>query len=189
MNESQTATMGLIMKAERAHRKAQQEISLSLLLDVTIDEVSLLFATQEQLDNFVKVATKLGMEHFNGVSDTLDRLDDGGCFGVRFEFLRWPESDWRIEAMCIAGSVEGTDLSIAPLHSAALDKAGSAPVLIHASFKLPTLDVYEAYRDRMDRMFAAVGGRRAEYRNTYGQFSYFGGGTSWYYKPRVNLRD
>lgn len=181
--------MELILKAERAQAQAQQELHLSLMMPGGIDEVSLLFATDAQLTQFVSAAVKLGMEHFNGVLDTLERQDEEGVFGVRFEFLRWPGSDWRIEAMCVAGSVASTDLSIAPLHSAALEEMGFEPVVIHASFKVGDEGEYESARDALDNRFRAVGGMRAEYQNTYGRFSYFGDGTSYYFKPRVNLRD
>ena len=189
MNKTETAAMELILKAEKAQAKAQQELSLSLLMAGQIDEVSLLFATESQLDLFIKAAKKLGMENFNSVTDTLERQDEGGCFGVRFEFLRWPGSDWRIEAMCVAGSVASTDLSIAPLHSAALERNGWEPVVVHASFKVGTEGEYVGVAAVMAQQFDNVGGMRAEYRNTYGRFSYFGDGTSYYFKPRVNLRD
>lgn len=146
--------------------------------DYEMDEVSLLFSNETELARFVLSAkTKGGMEHFNSVPrDTMVRQDGTGeQFDVRFEFLRMPEAAWRIEAMCLLG---GT----APLHSQMLRTEGEGCV-VHASFKCKDEKDYERVKAELGSGLLLG----AEYRNSYGLFSYWGYGPYW--KPRVNLRD
>lgn len=150
-----------------------------------MDEVALCFHNEEALIEFVEHAKRLGLEHFNSVPyDTMKRQDKlGEEFGVRFEFLRHPEREWRIEAMAV---IDGE----APLHKEALDKYG-APCIVHLSYKCEDLD---AYQMEVRRMFNDRGATKvAEYSNSYGMFSYWRphGQQSMlpYWKPRVNLRD
>lgn len=149
-----------------------------------MDEVAILFHNEGQLLTFVEDAKRLGLEHFNSEPrDTMRRQDISGQeFEVRFEFLRLPERTWRIEAMCV---LDGD----APLHRQAADEYG-APCVVHLSYKLPSLEEYqEQVRAHMDKGDA----KAAEYRNSYGMFSYWrpAGQSSRlpYWKPRVNLRD
>ena len=175
----------LIRRVEREQRRAQQCLSLDILMRGDVDEVSLLFASEEDLDQFVAEASAHGFDHFNSVADTLVRQDaeEPQQFDVRFEFLKRPEDSWRIEAMAVT-----SDLAAAPLHSAALAEHGT-PATIHASFKVKTRGEYEAVRDILAIQFGNSGGMRGEYQNTYGRFAYFGSGAVPYLKPRVNLRD
>lgn len=170
-------------RAVWALRAAQLSLDMELFIKATADETSLLFADADELKQFVRWAEQNGMEHFNRVeSDRMVRVDRNATegFDVRFEFLRWPDQPWRIEAMCV---LDGQ----APLHEAHLETHGSAKP-VHVSFKCDTLPAY----NNMKRTMADDGVEQipfhAEYRNSYGLFSYWGVG-NFYLKPRVNLRD
>jgi hypothetical protein len=168
-----------ITKAEKALVAAQYEVDTFYMVAAKVDETSLLFRTVEEMAQFVRLAVGLGMEHFNSVSDYVLRLDAPGMARFHFAFLRWPGSDWRIECMALNGSAPLHDKRLAEVHH---------PTVIHASFKCADVPSYETMVQRLDGQFALAGGKRAEYRNTYGRFAYFGRDTgSWYLKPRVNM--
>lgn len=171
-----------LREAEEALTKAQYEMDTYFLFLAKVDETSLLFDTADNMMGFVKWAEEVaGWEHFNHVVDRCLRLDGPGEFQVRFEFLRKPGSDWRIECMSLDGA------PAAVLHNERLEQKAS-PTVIHASFKLPDAVAYEACLTRLTGLFAPGRGRRAEYRNSYGRFAYFGRpGATWFLKPRVNL--
>jgi hypothetical protein len=174
----------LLTTVHRVRVAATKHLNLDLLMAGDIDEVSLLFLTEVDLHLFCAEAIGRGWDHFNGVSDTLFRMDDPGSFDVRFEFLKHPTDGYRIEAMAVTSDING-----APLHSAALATHG-APCPIHASYKLANAEDYEGAKIQLHRHYTPVGGKRAEYRNTYGQFAYYGEPKlGWLLKPRVNLRD
>lgn len=168
-----TNNFSMLGNAIEVHRLSQEKAPGQL-----IDEVSLLFDSRRSLDGFVRFATSSGlMDNFNTVEDKMIRLDDREKpFWVRFEFLRFPKSNWRIEAMCIT---EGT----APLHSQHLEENGSGCV-VHASWKCSDLKMYLLDCQTMRLSYPL----RAEYQNSYGIFSYFIE-EGFYFKPRVNLRD
>lgn len=163
--------------------------SLQAARDVNpgVDEVALLFHSSVALDAFLK-AIPGGVENFNSVPcDVMKRQDQGGSFQVRFEFLRFvdahplrflTDAPWRIEAMCV---LEGD----APLHRQKIAMSEELPVIVHWSYKLPTLESYQG----AVRAHRLQGPMRAEYSNSYGMFSYFGNNGAPYMKPRVNLRD
>lgn len=147
----------------------------------TIDEVAVVFSTQSELNDFRTAAVAQGLENFNSVPmDTMVRQDEPGEFLVRFEFLRLPGiADFRIEAMCVLGGV-------APLHYRHLAQHGTGSV-VHASFKPAD---YAGAKSLMADDYEM----QAEYRNSYGVFSYWrthDENSQWepYYKPRANLRD
>jgi len=175
----------MVVEAAEAQRAAQFSMDTEFMMPFHIDEISLLFDSQDSLAEFAAWAeTAGGMDHFNRVdSDTAVRIDnmtipseDRQEFKHRFEFLRIPGADWRIEAMCV---LEG----VAPIHEAHVAKHGNGCV-VHASWKLPDRQSYEATWARHEglRLFA-------EYRNSYGIFSYWHASGTFYFKPRVNLRD
>jgi hypothetical protein len=185
MSESVTPSRAnaMIEGAERIAMASEKARSFDLMLPWRIDEVSLLFGEQRQLDQFTHQAVASGMSHFNSVKrDRMTRMDPGHdpvgvdpeAFDVRFEFFKWPDCEWRIEAMVV---LDGT----APLHEQHLEKYGDGCV-VHASFKCPDRQSYESVWSRSEMEFFA------EYRNSYGIFSYWVGG-DYYFKPRVNLRD
>lgn len=172
---------------KRAHVVAQWQCDTELFLGVDVDEISLLFQSEAQLDSFVQWAVESkGLTNFNSVKDGCRsvQVTNGGNqhnYRVRFEFLSMPGVDWRIEAMCILSGD-------APLHRIHLSRYGVSP--IHASFKLKTL---EGYTD-MCKHLATYGPGLVpivEYENSYGRYCYFGGDDMdrIYLKPRVNLRD
>lgn len=172
----------VIDRARYVQRDAQKIIDLDLMIGYTIDEVSVLCGTPQLLDKFVGWAIDIGYEHFNSVPlDVMRRQDQllrKQKFEVRFEFLRIPGENWRIEAMCIP---KGS----APLHSQH-QKSHGDPSVVHASFKCINVEDYQ----RVKTMFRGFNTMPygAEYRNSYGVFSYWQIG-SYYMKPRVNLRD
>lgn len=180
----------LLRRASDARALAQVQMVESGRGAYKIDEVSLLFRWPDELDRFVGGAVVAGAEHFNSVeSDTMIRRGVSEGFIVRFEFLRMPEASWRIEAMLvIAGQ--------APLHQERLRRHGTGCV-VHASFKCEDTDAYTRARARLARPPARLVKpmrELAEYRNSYGVFSYWQ--TEYgiqkeqpYFKPRVNLRD
>lgn len=160
-------------------RRAIDSIVASRRLDLPIDETSLLFSTPEELAEFVDDVRMLGLDHFNRVGEDPMRRQGvpiAESFLVRFEFLRIPGENWRIEAMCkLAGR--------APLHEEFIRTRGSGSV-VHLSYK-PT-----DYLDGMIQLHQKGDDFVAEYRNSYGQFSYWRRGRiDPYIKPRVNLRD
>lgn len=143
-----------------------------------IDEIALLWENAAELDSFVQWAGSAGgMDWFNSVqTDRMERQDKPGEFDVRFEFLRYPDADWRIEAMCVLGGD-------APLHSKHLKVVGNGAI-VHASFKVQSED---AYWDSFNWMEEAQFFKVAEYLNSYGWFSYWDSLDSLhYFKPRVN---
>lgn len=182
----------ILRDAKRAQVLAQYSADTEMFLNnAIIDEVSVLFRTAAELEAFLEWAVECkGLTHFNGVTDecrsrALPR-GDAHRYTVRLEFLRLPGVDWRIEAMVI---LDGT----APLHSQHLNDHGSG-CIIHASFKAKDLGFYLQYRDTLEAMDSLCGPipLRAEYENSYGRYAYYGDHqpeTSWYIKPRVNLRD
>lgn len=168
-----------IDQLRRAKNESETQLARLLKRDgVVIDEVSVLFSQEVELVSFCMAMRNLGLAtHFNSVRrDTMVRQDgSGNSFDVRFEFLKPRSSNWRIEAMCV---LSGT----APLHSQMLRTEGDGCV-VHASFKCAGMEEYEAQKVELaDKTHIA-----AEYRNSYGLFSYWGYGPYW--KPRVNLRD
>lgn len=146
------------------------------------DEVSLLFSKPAELEDFKEWAVAQGLEHFNSVQrDQMVRQDKAQAFGVRFEFLRLPNRPWRIEAMCI---LEGC----APLHEEALRRSGEGCV-VHLSYKCRDL---QTYQEHVRSLWDEGRIKKAEYRNSYGMFSYWvptGSELRPFLKPRVNLRD
>lgn len=168
------------LKAERTVRWSRDMLA-SMKVPGKVDEVSLLWSDAAELDSFVHWAvTSGGFENFFTVhQDTMLRQDRDEWFDVRFEFLRIPGMDWRIEAMSV---LDGE----APLHEQHLHIMGNGCV-VHASFKEADLAAYDAAKDRL-----IEGGcvPHAEYQNTYGMFSYWLADEGlFYFKPRVNLRD
>jgi hypothetical protein len=154
-----------------------------LHLRYVIDEIAVVFDTQSGLTEFVNECKAFGMSHFNSVSSDVMRRQDGDQeFLVRFEFLRMPGWDWRIEAMCVLGGS-------APLHEVHLARHGTRSI-IHASFKGFAGGDADEYEDMKRLTESELGPFKAEYRNSYGMFSYFDQGPDLpYLKPRVNLRD
>lgn len=194
---------------------AGKAMSLTSYMDFTelklpgnVDEVSLLFATEGELEDFRKWAiTDARMDNFASVpndvavcvrADWYDPMtsevlmpQDLETFAVRFEFLRLPAAQWRVEAMCI---LTGT----APLHEAWLDRCGSGCV-VHVSYKLPSRAEYNLHTavGPGSSLWADQPVLRAEYGNSYGRFAYYqhdnfvsaDGRHAWFLKPRVNERD
>ena len=179
----------MLRRAARAHRQSQYHMDVDVLAHVEVDEVSLVFADEAHLHDFLRHAEHdHAMEHFDSVSrDRMHRLDSAGQFDVRFEFLRMRGCNWRIEAMVV---LEGD----APLHREAMKKYGSG-FPFHASFKLETEGSYEGFQRGWNTPMSESGKPGyemfAEYENSYGRFSYWDVpeiGNVWA-KPRVNLRD
>jgi hypothetical protein len=193
-------------------RKAGRALNLSAYMNATElylpgkpDEVSLLFATREELEDFRVWAIDKGLVNFARVeSDVcfLTKSDwrevvnselvtpmDTEAFVVRFEFLKFPGAEWRIEAMCVLG---GT----APLHEAWLDMYGSGCV-VHVSYKCASRADYDQHcaTGPQASVWAEQPTHRASYANGYGRFAYYqhdnfsGPGLDWLLKPRVNERD
>lgn len=164
----------LLGRATSIQRHMDYEADVQLGLRVQVDEVAILFKDSAVLSDFVAWCVREGVDNFNSVErDTMRRQDTDGQFDVRFEFLRIPGMDWRIEAMCVLDGM-------APLHDSQAD--GS---IIHASYKLE--DAW-AYANHQTKLNGGLIKRQAEYVNSYGRFSYWGPGAP-YLKPRVNLRD
>ncbi len=171
------------------------------------DEVSLLFATPEELERFRIWAIGDGMDNFSRVEDDVAICIGADwhepvlsealpvrpieSFAVRFEFLRVPGALWRIEAMCVLSGE-------APLHEAWLEMYGSGCV-VHVSYKLPTRDAYDQHTGRgpYASQWPEQPTYRASYTNSYGRFAYYQHanfedrifGSTWFLKPRVNERD
>lgn len=176
----------LVQKAAYVWNESADIADNELFLNAPVDEVAILFSSEANLVRFARLATEGGLEHFNSVKRDLMRRQDTlepEDFYVRFEFLRIPGAPWRIEAMCV---LEGT----APLHEQHLAQHGNGSI-VHASYKCEDIDSYHhavnVLRTEMGAGAPAVA-FHAEYRNTYGIFSYWGE-EDYYFKPRVNLRD
>lgn len=156
-----------------------------LFLPHRIDEISLLFKHQGQLERYAEWLVAKGGEHFNArVLDRMFREKQQAetaemWFDVQFEFMHLPgHQTWRIEAMTV------TD-GHAPLHEHALAGSGG-PCVFHASFKA---DGPEAYAVAERQLAKARLRRLYGYRNAYGRFSYWQGLRNVYVKPRINTRD
>lgn len=176
-SESQYAQS--IRRAVHVQSNTQFRFDTDLLLPYKVDEVSILWRTLNELRDFAKWAADQGVDVFNGhVLDTMFRQDQPGHFRVAFEFMRLPGHEWRIEAMN-AGN------GSSPLHTRMLQQKNNGAIM-HASFKVPDED---AYKEAVERLAAAGLQFGAQYRNTYGAFSYWSGLGNVWIKPRVNLRD
>ena len=198
----------LLARAARAKINTDHRMNTELMVPCKIDEVSVLLGTPRQLDAFVEEAKAQGWEHFNSVPsdvmhlkregiasgitapsdvdlpDWISLVGSGWEFLVRFEFLRLPGADWRIEAMCVLNGM-------APLHLEHLLTPGKGPgSVMHASYKPPGLDGSDWASKYLEhkQMLARLLDYKCEYDNSYGVFSYFQFG-NWYLKPRVNTRD
>lgn len=186
LTEMRSHTQNLIL-ADKAYRMAKQSMDFEVFAGGEIDEIALLFDGPDLLEDFVKWGiTEGGLEHFNSVPwDKMWRQDTAHeeWFDVRFEFLRKPGIPWRIEATCVLAGH-------APLHSAVLEKYGNGTP-IHASWKAYDKPAYDRTKKELSQVFPPGLPSIpffAEYRNSYGMFSYWGG-PDLYFKPRVNLRD
>jgi hypothetical protein len=164
----------LLARASKAVREGQFCLDTELFLPMRVDEVSILFKHNTELDGFVRYCVSRDLEHFNGVRDTCHNewASDPNTFQVRFEFLRYPGADWRIEAMCV-------NSGFAPLHERLRNHS-----MPHVSFKC--LDTM--HYDHINKVLTGILPWQGSYRNSYGAFSYFGAYAP-YIKPRVNLRD
>lgn len=179
----------MVERAEHAQLVTEHRMNTELLMPCHIDETSLLFAKPAELNEFVLWASVNGWEHFNRVLNDRMKLTSSGPlvrslvgdnlmgqgseFAVRFEFLRKPDSNWRIEAMCAVGGY-------APLHEEKLKELGTGCV-VHASYK-------PAHYDESKEALKECSEFMAEYINSYGVFSYWSFG-SWYVKPRMSFLD
>lgn len=182
----------VVRRAIEVQRDAQKMLDFDLVMgSFAIDEVAIQCGTSLLLDTMVGyLKYEHGADHFNSVDrDYMQRLDlpflpmwsarrSKRGFGVRFEFLRLPATLWRIEAMAV---LDGS----APLHSQHEARHGD-PSVIHASFKCEDVAEYEDVKKFL--MDLSTLPFVAEYRNSYGQFSYWQCGR-YYLKPRVNTRD
>lgn len=168
---------------EREQQKAQYELAGFWPggANLAVDEMSILYANEDQLGNQLELFKKEGWREDSVVKDTLTVVSfptpwTSKGFDVEFHFWTHPGYKWRIEAML------HTPGAASPLHDHALAIARQQPSIIHASFKLPTAGTYTTFLQNQPNDPAL------SYRNDYGQFSYFGRGPV-YMKPRVNLRD
>lgn len=179
--EYQTMTRNAVS----ALRRVQFAMDVDMLLPGVLDEVALLFANEESLMDYYGWALRWGgmepgsisvprdtMEMVEcGLADELAHKDGTECkFDVRFEFLKIPGALFRFECMTV---LEGC----APLH-----QRRSNGSVIHVSYKPTDYDKAKKELAQADRPFMA------EYRNSYGKFSYWKYG-NLFLKPRVNLRD
>lgn len=182
---------GMVAEAARAQRKAQYELDAEFFIKAKVDEISIWFDSDWLLDEFLVWAGYGRLEHFDTVeSDAVYQTYGASELGiphhskpflVRYEFLRVPGADWRIEAMTIRSG------------SSAIHDRLETGDLVHASWKLPDmvefLHATDVLGDGCEGVFQAIP-NLAVYRNSYGMFSYFGEpGKLPYFKPRVNLRD
>lgn len=152
-------------------------------INVMIDEIALMFPTDEMASRYVSGALleDSGLVHFNAAYDSVLTAPIQSSYRVRYDFLKNPAKDWiRLECMVIQSGVS-------PLHAALSPMIGDRPVPVHASFKCYN----EADYDRSVRQLEEAGFVLAqECRSTYGQFSYWWSSEfNIYIKPRVNLRD
>ena len=173
----------IMSAAIKARTDAQKNLDLVFHIGMEVDEVAVYFEKKGDLDQFLAYAVNQGMEHFNSVpSDAMHQIYGnsemgipnraGHAFDVRFEFLRIPNSDWRIEAMQV---LDGW----APLHRRL--RSGE---IAHVSGKVQagSLHYYSVLRAALSKRLTC----QAEYLNSYGRFAYFGDEAP-YFKPRVNL--
>jgi hypothetical protein len=170
-------------KLQSEQQKAQYELAAYWNggADVLVDEMSILYANEDQLKNQLELFQQEGWTEDRVVTDILTVVSHptpwtGKGFGVEFHFWTHPAFDWRIEAMLHTAGIAS------PLHDHALAIARQQPSIIHASFKLPSAGAYTTFVQGQPDDPAL------SYRNDYGQFCYFGRGPV-YIKPRVNLRD
>lgn len=154
-----------------------------VLPDRTIDEMSIYFKNEEDLQELIRLTdSALYVQHFDSQLDIVQQMidgkftDDSASFGVRFEFFQEMGTHYRCEAMFI------TD-GWSPVHNEL--RHGE---IAHASFKCKDQSDYSmACLELVQKNFKQI----AEFRNSYGLFSYFTAEFDGapYIKPRVNLRD
>lgn len=184
-----------VVALAKQHRNAQFELDTQHFIKAEVDEMSVFFRQEVTLDAFVQWCTEQGYDHFNDVRDDVHQTYANHDllvplrpkpFEVRFAFIQIPGAPYRIEAMTV---LAGT--------SAVHDLCATGEI-VHASWKYPDA---EAYKAGLASMAYEGGGfkplpRLASYRNSYGEFTYYGSGVlarsgnrAPYFKPRVNLRD
>lgn len=173
-----------VQRLRHQHAKAEDELQIHWrgCRERDIDEMSLLFSSQTQMMDYraVILARGTGWEERRVVQDammcTTPSPFENKSFGVEFAFWHHRDVPYRIEAMF------HTPGFASPLHDHALAIHHGLPTIIHASFKLSDLEHYQEVIAMQPEP------PTLSYRNSYGQFSYFGTGPT-YIKPRVNLRD
>lgn len=171
----------VVRMAATAYQRMQYQFDTQLILPYQVDEIAVLFRTEERLVAFAEWARSVGIDVFNAhVLDTMYRQDAKEKFDIHFEFMRLVDAPFRIEAMCYKGK--------APLHMDQLNRYGDGCVM-HASFKVQTMQELTAAHDRLLALERLTYTPRAMYRNTYGAFSYWGPWSAMWIKPRINLRD
>lgn len=170
------------------YRVAQKELDLALNVGMVIDEVAVYFDRTWELDAFLNEAPEYGWIANSGESVSHDEMYQlfgnssrgvrnagGHAFDVRFEFLHKEGVPYRIEAMHV---IDGW----APLH-----RRMESSDIAHVSGKV-TAGNSTAYAALKCALGSSGLPMMAEYRNSYGLFSYFGERAP-HFKPRCNMRD
>lgn len=148
---------------------------------VSIDEMALLFTTRSLALAFTRELVKFeGYELFNAASDLVSTSPIHSHYCVDYLFIRTPFS-YRMEIMSVR---EG----FSPIHSVYSGMDAKNGYKIHASFKCPD---QEAYGNACATLIRDGFECAQKCESDYGLFSYFSDRdrTTWFIKPRVNLRD
>lgn len=172
----------------RTAARAEAELSMQWGLQVKIDEVAILFP---HLDPLYKFYEQIHRDHawhvFNTVEDSgpinsaRHHASDSYTYRAGYVFVSHPATHVRLELMTLRDGHS-------PIHSHLMEDpravAGGA-VIVHASWKAPTLAAYLSQVRRLEDQNLKVG---HEFVSDYGRFGYVGPVVP-YLKPRVNLRD
>lgn len=130
-----------------------------------VDEIGVKFDSADESKKFIEEMLHEGMQHFNSSNTTIKLVNDHGTveFGLRLDFLRFPESTWRIEVMYVTKGP-------APLHDGLPNG-----FIVHTAFKVPW--------DTFDKVCEQLPMPHGICTNDYGKFGYFG--NLPYLKPRT----
>lgn len=170
-------------------KKANQVLQEKFAADVFIDEISLLFRSDQEAKNFALAAVmEEGVVLFNAAADHVHTWPLDTKYDVNYLFLTLPEN---VDGHAVRLEVMSLESGFSPLHYGLLSTVGSTPVVVHLSFKVKNEEHYQQAVDMMcaDDDFWMV----QACRSAYGRFAYFRTplmeGAEVFIKPRVNLRD
>jgi hypothetical protein len=173
--------------------KAQAIIDDAIIADYKIDEVALLYTSEDEANKDTIALTMVDtVQVFNYARDHVHTRPLENCYDVTYRFIQNALYPWRMEVMSL-------DSGHSPLHESMIaDGAASedSPGIVHASFKVGNKEAYDEVITQMSESTDWVLGQACQ--STYGNFSYWryvggeeggSGPLSVWIKPRVNVRD
>lgn len=181
-----------------------EEFSRYVPVDSVIDEAAIMVPSRWHANQLILNMGLDGWEHFNGADDLVFTNPFGTRYVVRYEFLRHPDHDYRLEVMYMGLGLREGGYGFSPLHQALWAPDGVAAITSGASqFPIPHLS-FKAKNRVGDLQPRSAYSRAVAYlqakgcihaqtcQSTYGVFGYYlhqDTERQLYIKPRLNTRD